>query len=70
MARCAINVSAYSFDIVKTKGKGVVYGSSVRTTNVHGRATRNPSYASVIRALRNNCYNAADNNNNGDGSRF
>lgn len=29
-----------------------------------------PRYASAIRALRNNCYNAADNNNNDDGSRF
>jgi len=28
------------------------------------------SYASVIRALCNNCYNAADNNNNDDGSCF
>lgn len=37
---------------------------------MHGRAARNPSYASTIRALGNNCYNAADNNNNDDGSRF
>lgn len=28
------------------------------------------SYASAIRALCNNCYNAADNNNNDDGSCF
>lgn len=39
-------------------------------TNVRGIATRNLPYAPAIRALRNNCYNAADNNNNDDGSRF
>lgn len=53
------------------KREGCARGSSVFALIIRDIAARNPPpYASVIRALRNNCYNAADNNNNADGSRF